>query len=117
VGFDAILSFGPDCRAKHQILRTFPKEKCPSSVFDWQVTPIRAVRFYLANDFRDTFDREDLGMSGRDVVNRKLRRATSTPSRKTSLPTGSIGTTRRRAPAMTIFARTPAPFCEAMAMS
>jgi hypothetical protein len=73
VGFDAILSFGPDCRAKHQILRAFPKERCPSSVFDWQVTPIRAVRFYLANDFHDTFNREDLQMSGHHVVNRKLR--------------------------------------------
>jgi hypothetical protein len=73
VGFDIVISFGSDCRAKHQILRTFPEEKCPSSVFDWQVTPMRAVRFYLANDFRETFEREDLEMSGGDVVNRRLR--------------------------------------------
>jgi len=73
VDFDVVLSFGPDCRAKPKMLRAFPRETCPSSVFDWQVTPVRALRFYLANDFRDTFERADLLLPGPWVVNGKLR--------------------------------------------
>jgi hypothetical protein len=71
--FDIVLSFGPICRTKYQLLRTFGKDECPSSVFDWQRTPMSAIRFYLENDFRGTFEREDLEVSGYSVINRKLR--------------------------------------------
>jgi hypothetical protein len=73
VDFELVLSLGPNCRAKHQILRAFPKEICPSSVFDWQVTPMRAVRFYLGNDFRGTFERAELEIADGIVIHRRLR--------------------------------------------
>lgn len=70
--FETILSLGPTCRAKYQIIRIFGKQRSPSSVFDWQATPYRAVRFYLDNDFCDTFNREDLVTINGRVKHRKL---------------------------------------------
>ncbi|MBN8996120.1 MAG: hypothetical protein J0H94_12910 [Rhizobiales bacterium] len=58
--FDLVLSLGPNCRAKHQLARIYGEAVSPSAVFDWQITPRRALHAYLRNRFRGMFEYEDL---------------------------------------------------------
>jgi|CXWK01.1.fsa_nt_gi hypothetical protein len=68
--FGRILSLGPNCKSKYQARRILaarlelnvePKERtpvpgAPNCVFDWQITPLTAVKSYFRSDFALTYE-------------------------------------------------------------
>jgi hypothetical protein len=71
MSFDYALSLGPTCRARYQMERVLGKERCPSGVFDWQITGRKALVAYLRNDFEGMYELADLEIDGM-VCNRRF---------------------------------------------
>lgn len=68
------LSLGPTCRAKYHLHRVLGP-RALKGVFDWQVTPHKALLTYLERGFEDTFDLADLTIEDGTVTHRTLRTA------------------------------------------
>lgn len=88
------ISLGYSCEVKYQVSRALYMRKFPDGlenefwnmlqtpergqknferhVFDWQITPFKAVLEYLERDFEGVFEREDLMVQDGEVVHRWL---------------------------------------------
>lgn len=61
------VSLGVACRTAHQLRRAYGAS-APSGVFDWQITPVKALVQYLAHDLRGMFDLGDLFVDENGIV-------------------------------------------------
>ncbi|HVX35427.1 MAG TPA: hypothetical protein VHC71_04320 [Hyphomicrobium sp.] len=58
--FSQVVSLGWRCQTVWQARRYFGRAFCPTSIFDWQITPAEAVVEYFDRDFVGLLDRDDL---------------------------------------------------------
>ncbi len=70
--FEQVITRGPACETAFQSKRVFGKARCPSGIFDSQITPRNALLEYLSNNFIGMFERRDLELRGTCVINRRL---------------------------------------------
>lgn len=70
--FDQVISLGPDCLPAMQAQHYFSRDRFSGGLFNFQVTPLIALRAYFAQDFHGMLERDHLAYVDGTVCNTKF---------------------------------------------